>query len=784
VNFRSSAILLAIALLLIGISEADVSGEWRVNLLRGSKTYTTLTADTRDAAWQKCQELIAQQAPSSTTWTCQTPRYVAQVIARPSPIDCAVSGWSAWTAVGDWSACTDGMRTRTERRTRTITREPAHGGASCPPLTESRTVSESCTIAPASDWQRRATAPGVVLAIDFSQASQVTSGKFANGNNPTLLANVVHVPDGGLDGKGALRINVPRSTGADPGAWRIAFPRFWGSGANTQKFYVQFRTRLSPGRLSCRSGDGFKVANISSYSRSLTAFEVVPWNYWNSGELRAYYAGSPPFKPDPATPFRMPENEWFTVYFEIQAARYSGSHADNTMIMRAARDGAKQWQTLYELRGGNWFGSEGEGFSGIWFTPYSTNRSPNACADGWHEYDELIVSTQPIALPGSELSPAPAEPPAPAPPEPEQPPSAGLPSWLPPKGSIAAISVNTLADVDPCPARNCSYSGHDGQAGVLIAWTGGVYAESLGEYGSILLRGGGHSSYLGTEVYRFDLGTRRFTRITEPVTQIRFDPAEGECAPQVPCADHTYDQQQWIPGEAFGNKHGALVRLISTSNHTEGTGGSSGASGRSHALDLDTMQWSRWSTNKATLYSIEETVTVWDKRRNCAWAFTQGFVAAQRICASDRTWTAQPGGHQYIGNDSTGAYDPVADALIILEADAVNSDRNLLGYDPTNPAGGLIDLRESGSNPGEGGFDYAPWLDAFVAYKGGRDIYVAKRPSNWKTGTWTWTRQTLSGVTPAAPTNGIYSRFRCVRALETCFAITQRTAPVYAIRPN
>ncbi len=137
------------ALLMPLMAAATVTGEWRVNLLRGTSTQATVTAATEAAAWAACQARIPTVAAASETWTCQTPRYVATVKPNPAPvpIDCVVSAWSDW-ASGSWSACSNGSQSRTETRSRTIITQAANGGAACPVLTETRTVSQPCTVEP------------------------------------------------------------------------------------------------------------------------------------------------------------------------------------------------------------------------------------------------------------------------------------------------------------------------------------------------------------------------------------------------------------------------------------------------------------------------------------------------------------------------------------------------------------------------------------------------------------------------------------------------------------
>jgi outer membrane protein OmpA-like peptidoglycan-associated protein len=59
----------------------------------------------------------------------------------PSPKDCQVSAWS------DWSACSALCGGGTQTRTRTVTTQPADGGAVCPSLSESKSCNtQACVV--------------------------------------------------------------------------------------------------------------------------------------------------------------------------------------------------------------------------------------------------------------------------------------------------------------------------------------------------------------------------------------------------------------------------------------------------------------------------------------------------------------------------------------------------------------------------------------------------------------------------------------------------------------
>lgn len=66
----------------------------------------------------------------------------------PAAQDCVPSEWSAWSD-GEWGACSAaGQQTRLETHTRTVVTPATGGGASCDPLSETRTGTQSCTPPP------------------------------------------------------------------------------------------------------------------------------------------------------------------------------------------------------------------------------------------------------------------------------------------------------------------------------------------------------------------------------------------------------------------------------------------------------------------------------------------------------------------------------------------------------------------------------------------------------------------------------------------------------------
>ena len=139
------------------------------------------------------------------------------------------------------------------------------------------------------------------------------------------------------------------------------------------------------------------------------------------GGLYSYYPGGGGSgvkgSPDPLTGgFTWYPDEWLTVYFRIDIGAY-GVDRSTTVYLWAARAGDTEYTHLIQkdiTLGGN--GVE-NAFDSIWLLPYNTSQLPDPTRQNTFVlYDELIVSTQPIAVPGGTPPPGPSPDLAPKPP--------------------------------------------------------------------------------------------------------------------------------------------------------------------------------------------------------------------------------------------------------------------------------------------------------------------------------------------------------------------------------
>jgi len=106
------------------------------------------------------------------------------------------------------------------------------------------------------------------------------------------------------------------------------------------------------------------------------------------------------------------------------------------------------------------------------------------------------------------------------------------------------VAHSKLSAVDPCPKRNCSYSGIEGQTAVMSAWSGGAYDSKRDR---LIVWGGGHGAYAGNELYAFDLNRLRWSRLTEPSTAVGGEERSGYYPDGAPRSRHTYGYVEYLP---------------------------------------------------------------------------------------------------------------------------------------------------------------------------------------------------------------------------------------------
>jgi hypothetical protein len=333
---------------------------------------------------------------------------------------------------------------------------------------------------------------------------------------------------------------------------------------------------------------------------------------------------------------------------------------------------------------------------------------------------------------------------------------------------------NTMASVDPCSARDCVYSAIDGQAGVL-AYSGMAVAPDCGALGSLVVTGGGHADYYGNEVYLFDLATERWTRINNPSTAFTgvgdTDPmcdwAHGEYGDGSPIASHTYNNLQVVPYKVKG----LLLNCLSAGMY--GSGGR--ANGWSHACDLATGVWFRYSNNTAPP-PLGQSITCLDTPRNRVWRLSAGGYHGtfSYLDLATRMHVQVPFASSNVGYDPVAAAIQVRDLLLFTTAIGVYNTPmtfTMCAVDLACAERGVMTLKVAGDIPPPTtttgwGFDWSPDHNAGFMFMGNADlahVYRMDPPAgDLLTGTWKVTRIALTQPLAKERGGGLYSRWRYV----------------------
>ncbi len=310
-----------------------------------------------------------------------------------------------------------------------------------------------------ADYQSRASGPGVIRAISFDSAADVSTYAFPDGN--------FQASGSGWDqsvkasGAGSLRFNLPGNSGSSVGgSWRINFSddlqtQFDAGG----EFYVQWRQRFDTTMVTTnyQGSGGFKQIIIGEGDRpgtpevgSCSEMEIVAQNTSQRGFPQMYHScvsyrpfeepyGGSDFKFQNAMPapyclytqqssgqitpkpgcFPYAPNEWITFQIRVKLGprgsapspiENSGNitgFTSSVVQMWAAREGQPA-QLIHDWSGLVLRETAGRKYGKLWLLPYMTGKnSGQSHATGYTWYDELIISRQRIADPGAAPSTAP-----------------------------------------------------------------------------------------------------------------------------------------------------------------------------------------------------------------------------------------------------------------------------------------------------------------------------------------------------------------------------------------
>jgi hypothetical protein len=276
------------------------------------------------------------------------------------------------------------------------------------------------------DFKARCAARGVVFCQGFNDSSefQKNINIFPNASYPTVFPAM----DTKVGRSGSsLRIDVPPLQSANSGKFDTSFPAI--GGANTE-FYFQVATRISPEMLTNYANEAkthwptWKNHAFFNGTTSCTDMSVVTGLSYDgliplataNCSSRAFVTngGTPPYLLQQGhfnCPYRAenskicfywPTNTWITFYYHVHLGNYNpgtDTYDHTTVQAWVAVEGQpyKQWVNI-----SGWsMGGNGNGkWNHLELYPYMSRKDATTTYPTAHVwYDELIISTEPIAAP-------------------------------------------------------------------------------------------------------------------------------------------------------------------------------------------------------------------------------------------------------------------------------------------------------------------------------------------------------------------------------------------------
>ncbi|WP_350293983.1 hypothetical protein [uncultured Croceitalea sp.] len=323
-------------------------------------------------------------------------------------------------------------------------------------------------------------------------------------------------------------------------------------------------------------------------------------------------------------------------------------------------------------------------------------------------------------------------------------------------GEWTSISDTKLQDLNPCPNNDCDYSANLGFSSIIDAWCGGVF-DTVGN--RILIWGGGHLGYFGNDMYAFDLDTSMWSQVMAPSNYSALTSYEssGQYPDGRPLARHTYGNMAFIASENTFLATGAY-----------GISPSGNGDNRFWAVDLNApnLEWAE-KTASESVGSMTASYAAYNDVDKMVYYHkaSSGRFYKYDIKTDTHTYLTQKAVQIY----AAAAMDTKRNKLLVLGGSSGDQAFvwDLNSSEPSNEdlTNNSVFQNSSGSelsNDSQFGLSYDVLNDKFVAWKGGKTVYVIN-PETYEV-----TKIVPSGeVNPGDPvSNGTYGRFRYAPSIE------------------
>jgi hypothetical protein len=375
-----------------------------------------------------------------------------------------------------------------------------------------------------------------------------------------------------------------------------------------------------------------------------------------------------------------------------------------------------------------------------------------------------------------------------------------FPGWLPASGAMGRVNLNQLVNVADSTNSDSFLTDTD-LANTLNTYGSTVFCKDYGPLGSILIFGGGHNDRINNAVYRYDIYTRLFSRISNgtpiPIRSLSFDAVSGsepvgaianpwaeywtdnsrtavitgKCGPP-----HTYGNLQYVPASAAGNTNGFLVLMggWSFGAHMVDLDNPSAGWGRCGALFTDALPSTQISGYGSTL---------WDSSRSKLVCYPfNGSAQSNTVTLSFPAKTVGTTVAYMNSYYSVSRYMAADDLYVCMNLYDAGNPPIFYVHDPVT--GTITTAAQSGTLP-TARFYTLEWDEQHrrvVGWDGASTtLWVCTPPSNPRTGSWVWSSLSFTNSDPVVQQTGanlMYDRLHYVPGLQAFFAVVRVDGPV------